>query len=100
MKAGLISVFIFVFLIILILSGSLIRITKSAIDIHISDTYFIINNWWTLLIPFFLALLFIFGITASIASKFKNRLYNQFLLTGIFGLISYFVYYILLFSKS
>jgi len=99
MKAGLIAVLVYVILIVMILSASQTHITESSIDIHISDTYFVINNWWTLLIPFFLFLIFIFGITASISSKFKNRLYNRLFAIGIFGLIGCSVYYFLLFSK-
>ncbi len=100
MKVGLIAVFIFSILIVLILLSSQTHLTKSSIDIHISDTYFVEDHWWSLLIKCFIFLLFIFGMTTSVSSKFKNKLHNRILAAGIFGSLSCFVYYYLLFSKS
>jgi hypothetical protein len=76
-------------ILIVIISSSLL--SPGSTDIHLHDTYFIMDAVTKLVLLTLLAL-FAIGLLASIWTGFKNRLYVRILLFSTFLLISFGMY--------
>ena len=75
MKAALISLTIGIILVLIFVSQTYIRVNKSAIDIYVHDTYFVISYFSFI----FLIILFLgtfFSIGGAIGTVFKNKYFT------------------------
>lgn len=76
-------------ILIVIISGLFMR--TGSIDMHIHDTYFVMNSI-TQMILLALSTFFIIGLFGAVLTKFRRKLYVKVLLFSVFLLISFGIY--------
>jgi hypothetical protein len=98
MRAGVITIFVILLILFIIFFSLQIYVANSALDIHLHDTYFVID-FWTIAFWITLFLLFAFSLAVSISSKFKNKIFKWVLFLSGAGILSIAIYLYSSFSR-
>lgn len=86
MKQGLIAVSVLAVLIMIIVLAGQVYFSGPSVDIHLNDTYFVLNYSLFILLVLLL-MLFVFSLVASVSTAFKNITYTRMLLVSVLGLL-------------
>ena len=97
MKNGIIAIVSFIFILLIIFIAQ-IYMGNRTIDVHLHDTYFVIN-YWTFIMLCVLILTFAVSLTTSVILRFQNKLNYWLLLLSSLGLSAFFIYYYFLFKR-